>query len=185
MELIKRILIFTSISVILLGCEETMEVRSAKGSYSFKTSGKAELGNLDREDKTIELENESGQLEIISLHNEENVMLTFNQINGGVYSTKGTIKDDILEIEPYTRTYTITSTITIYDTIHTTIGGILNVDSISSHEKIIHEIYDIEVSGNGTIYDNSIIFTLKYDGKSDSSERTLKSENIQMIAKKN
>lgn len=185
MKKIKSFITLAAILLFMYGCNETMDVRSVKGSYSYKTSGQAEMGNLENGDKKIKLDNESGQLEIISLHDDDNVLLTFNQLGGETYSSKGTVNDDELEIEPFFRTYTVNTTVVVYDTIHTVVGGILDIDTITSHEKIISEVFDITVSGNGKIYDNSIIFDFKYEGKSENSDYTLKSEKVQMIAKRN
>ncbi|MGN0187558.1 MAG: hypothetical protein ACI392_07435 [Paludibacteraceae bacterium] len=174
-----------AVAMMMCGCDDAAAVRSAKGTYSFKTSGQAVLDSLEGDAKSIVLDDESGQLEIISLHDADSLLLTFNQMGGGVYSSRGTLKDNELRFEPYARTYSVVTTVTVYDTVHTVIGGVIGVDSISGHNELVNDVFDITVSGVGHVYDKSIIFQLRYDGRSASSERILTAENVQMIAKKN
>ncbi|MGM9746104.1 MAG: hypothetical protein ACI30H_04010 [Paludibacteraceae bacterium] len=176
---------FVAIAMMMCSCEDTAAVRSVKGTYSFKTSGQAVLDSLEGEAKSIVLDDESGQLELISLHDADSLLLTFNQMGGGVYSSRGTLNDNELRFEPYARTYSVVTTMTVYDTVHTVIGGVIGVDSISGHTEVVNDVFNIIVSGVGRVYDHSIIFQLRYDGRSETSDRIFTAENVQMIAKKN
>ncbi|MGN0235624.1 MAG: hypothetical protein ACI4BD_04830 [Paludibacteraceae bacterium] len=179
-------------AVLFAGCDEAAEVRSTKGTYSFKTSGTATL-TTDEESRQVALNDESGQMEVVSLHQEDSVLLTFNQVDGGVYSTRGVIappdKDGQatqLRFAPFERTYSVITTKTVYDTIHTVIGGFVTTDSVYSRQVVVSDAVRLTVSGTATIYDKSILFSLHYQGQGIEDETILlEAENVQMIAKKN
>lgn len=120
------------------------------GSYSYKTSGIVEID----EDQVV-LPNESGAIEI-QQDSENELRLVFNQLNGGVYTTTATLADNVITLEPLSRTITI------------------NLLS-----------YELEVTGSGDHKDGVIVFTLHYKGTSLLDESPLVGEDILMIAKKN
>lgn len=120
------------------------------GSYSYKTSGIVEID----EDQVV-LPNESGALEI-QQDSENELRLVFNQLNGGVYTTTATLADNVITLEPLSRTITV---------------------------NLVP--YELEVTGSGDHKDGVIVFTLHYKGTSLLGESTLVGEDILMIAKKN
>lgn len=179
-------------AVLVTGCDDAAEVRSAKGTYSFKTSGMATL-TTDEESRQVALSDESGQMEIVSLHEGDSVLLLFNQVDGGVYSTRGVVASPEengqalpLRFAPFERTYSVVTTKTVYDTIHTVIGGVVGVDSVYSRQVVVSDALRLTVSGTATIHDRSVLFTLRYEGQGIEDESLrLEATGVQMIAKKN
>lgn len=170
-----RHLIFAAVSaLVLVSCNDSVEVRTIKGSYHYKTTGQVTLS--DGTKSAIQtLENESGTMEVVSLHNDDEVLLTFNQTGGEVYNTNATVHGDKLSFDPFNRLLTLT-----YSEDKTV--GLLDTLSFSKHET---EIFAIQVSGRAEIYDNNLIFYYTYDGKSQTSNKTIHGTDIQMLAKKN
>ena len=178
----KTKMIFTAAFALLLAsCCDTADVRDIKGGYHYKTSGQVEIS--DNGKSTIEqLGQETGMLEVVSLHDDDNVLITFSQSGGEVYNTKATADGNTLHFDPFHRTLTIRTTT------DNTIGiddhlGIL--DSIGSYPTVQTEVFDLTVSGRAEIYDNTLIFYYQYDGRSQSTGKTLRGSDIQMLAKKN
>lgn len=78
-----------------------------------------------------------------------NVLLTFNQLAGGVYVTTAVLNDSVLSLTPF--------------------------DKVIFYQRD----YDVVVSGQGHVYDQTIVFDLQY-----SSDK-LNADKITMIAKHN
>lgn len=170
-----RHLIIAAVSaLVLVSCTDSVEVRNVKGSYHYKTTGQVTL--TDGSKSAIHtLENESGIMEVVSLHDKDEVLLTFNQTGGEVYNTKGIAHGDRLTFDPFNRLLTLT-----YSEDKTV--GLLDTLSITKHET---ETFAIQVSGRAEVYDNNLIFYYTYDGKSQTSNKTIHGTDIQMLAKKN
>lgn len=168
-------LIFAAVSaLVLVSCNDSVEVRNIKGSYHYKTTGQVTLTDSSKT-QIHTLDNESGIMEVVSLHDDDEVLLTFNQTGGEVYNTKGTAHGDKVTFDPFHRLLTVT-----YAEDKTV--GILDTLSITKHET---ETFAIQVSGRAEVYDNNIIFYYTYDGKSQTSSKTIHGTDIQMLAKKN
>lgn len=144
----KKLSILFLLMVVLTGCQEPMKM--LVGSYSYKTSGIVEIG-----ENQVVLPNESGALEI-QQDSENELRLVFNQLNGGVYTTTATLAENVITLEPLSRTITV---------------------------NLVP--YELEVTGSGDYKDGVIVFTLHYEGTSLLGESTLVGEDILMIAKKN
>ena len=78
------------------------------------------------------LTNETGALDIVH-KDSENALLTFNALGGAAYTTNATIADKRITLTPYERVLTIGS-----------------------------KDYTVMASGDGDIYDGTIVITLKY-----------------------
>lgn len=145
-----------AVMIVLFGCQDD-SVNAVKGAYRYKASGTVYINNQDRSDKEqTHALMETGILELISLHDGNDLLLTFNQSGGGVYNTFGTATSRTLHIDPFTRNMTVNL-----------------------------ETYEVEVSGKGEIYDDTIILYLSLNGKSLTSDKTLIGSNIKMLAQKN
>lgn len=171
----KQLFILGAAALLLSACSDSVEVRNIKGGYHYKTSGQVTISG--ESDIYQPLASESGTLEVVSLHNDDELLITFNQTNGDVYSTKGTVSKDVITFEPCTRTLKVEFEQPISST-----GGSITLPDLTT-KKV--EVFDIKVSGKAEVYDNNLIFTLDYDGKSESSDKTIRGEGIRMIAKKN
>lgn len=173
----------------LTGCQDTAEVRDVKGGYRYKTTGQVTLqenfkGATLADTIPVKLTNESGQLEVVSLYNEDSVLITFDQLNGDVCYTRGTTDGKTIHFAPYTRTLEIPFETTKYDTIKIGVKP-FEYDTIISIPARETEIFNITVSGSALVYENNLIFNLKYSGKSQTSERTILHSVVRMQAKKN
>ena len=172
-----------------MACSDSAEVRDVKGAYRYKTTGKVTLeenykGATKADTLVANLDNESGTLEVVSLHNGDSLLLTIDQLNGDVTVTRGAVSGNTLHFVAYNRMLEVPTTITEYDTI--SIGvGFLTKDTILVRERNVYEPYDITVSGHADVYDNNLVFHLNYSGKSQTTERILRGRNIISLAKKN
>ena len=185
----QKLTIMAGLLLLLAACDDTAEVRDVKGGYRYKTTGQVMLqenykGATLADTLSLKLTNESGQMEVVSLHNNDSVLLTIDQLNGDICSTRGTTDGKTLRFAPYTRTLTVPYESTRYDTLKIGIAP-FEYDTIIAIPVRETERFDITVSGTARVYDNNLLFDLKYSGKSQTSERTLVSRGIRMQAKKN
>ena len=188
----KQFVYLAALCLLLASCADTADVRDAKGGYRFKTTGKVTLEMPDESNpratvsQVVNLSNESGSFELVSLKDNDKVLLTFDQLNGDVYHTKGTLSGDELTFDAFTRTLDLPITTEYSDTIpiHSVLGTVR--DSIITFTKTTTEVFDITVSGNAKTYENNIIFSLQYKGQSqEDKQRTIEGSDIQMLCKKN
>lgn len=98
---------------------------------------------------SINLSDEIGTLDILR-KTDSTAVLTFNVMGGPVYCTNATVKGKDIELDPFNRRVT-----------QSVVG------------------YDVMVIGNGKLYDESIIFNLRYVGT------TLNADSLLMVCKKN
>ena len=184
-----KIIIFLAIALGIVSCSDSSSVRDAKGAYRYKTTGKVTLeenyaGATKADTLVANLDNESGTLEVVSLHSGDSLLLTIDQMNGDVTVTRGAISGGRLNFKPYQRTLDVPTSVKYFDTINLGIG-ILSYDTVLVRERNEYETYEITVSGYADVYDNNLVFNLDYNGRSQSSERTLRGKGIRSLAKKN
>jgi len=180
----KNLMLILAAAALLSACSDSADVRDIRGGYHFKTSGQVTVSNSGADPYPLTLTNETGLLEVVSLHADDSILITFNQTNGGVYTTRGTTDGKLITLEPFDRTATLRVETTYADTITSGIG-IFSTDSIISVTAPSVETFDLHVSGYGEVYDNNLIFHLTYDGRSQSSAKTVAGSDISMLAKKN
>ena len=185
-----RIFVLLLIAVCMVGCTESRTVREVKGAYRYKTTGKVTIqehyeGATEADTLIANLDNESGTLELISLHNGDSLLMTIDQMNGNVIATRALVSEDgRLDFAPYTRLLEIASNVKQFDTIQMEVAGV-NVDTVIVSERREYEPFDITVTGYADVYDNNLVFTLEYVGQSQTSERTMYGVDIKSLAKKN
>lgn len=150
----KHFTFFLFLICILSSCQPLNDVR---GTYSYKISGVVKIDG-----EQVSLDDEQGALEMVVL-NEEDLLLTFNQLGGGVYVAECSLgQANELTIHSYERVLSLLQ------------DG---------------EIIDIQVSaqGKGKLYDNTLIIDLEYSGKSLSKDPVhyLSVSNVTLVAKRN
>lgn len=175
--------------LLMASCNDTAEVRDVKGGYRYKTTGQVMLqenfkGATLADTISVRLTNESGQMEVVSLHDNDSVLLTIDQLNGDVCYTRGITDGKTLHFAPYTRTVEIPCETIKYDTIKLGVKP-FEYDTVIAISSRATEMFNITVSGRALVFDDNLIFDLKYNGKSQTSERTLVSRGVRMQAKKN
>lgn len=166
----KRIRIWIVSCLLLAGLAGCDTATKIEGEYSYRLSGKVEV-----EDQTVALNDEQGTLDVLKKR-DDLVLLMFSRFRGGVYTARAEVADTALTLYPFQKQVTLT--FTVPDTI--TVGGIETV-----REKSVTETFDVEVTGDGTLYKETIVFDLYYHGESQSSDAVLTGEEIVMVAKKN
>lgn len=124
----KKTILFLFLCLLITGCRN--ELKCLEGTYSYKVSGKAVIDAGDSTN-TVVLGDEIGAMEIIGQQGN-NVLLTFNQLAGGVYVTTAVLNDSVLSLMPF--------------------------DKVIFYQRD----YDVVVSGKGHIYDQTIVFDLQY-----------------------
>ncbi len=152
----------------LSACDKS--VKDVLGEYSYKISGTAAI------DDTIfvSLVDEQGAMHIVR-QKGKNVLLTMNVLLGGVYTADGAVSGDSVFIEQCTRALPLAYSYTYKP----------SADGSIEMEKTASDIFQIEVSGAGKVYDETIYFTLRYKGKSLQTGRTIEGENIKCVAIRN
>lgn len=144
--------------LVLTGCNT--EVWHMTGEYSYKLSGRVEVESED----TLMVKNiddEIGTLRILSKDNKaEEVVLTLNQLAGGVSTTTAVVEGERLEIEPFEKTMRIAS-------------------------LLPNGEFSVTVSGYAERYQNTLIFVLECSGESLDGEYSLTGEEITMVATRN
>jgi len=163
-------------ALMLASCSDSTEVRDAKGGYHYKTSGQVSITDNGKTTQQ-QLDQETGLMEVISLHSGDSLLLTFSQTGGEVYETKGIADGKTVRFDPLHRTITLRTT--TENTISTNL-----VDSLGTYTTVQHETFDLSVSGYAEVYDNTLIFHYTYDGQAESG-KTLHGEDITMLAKRN
>ncbi len=184
-----KIFILLSAVLCMVACSDSSAVRDVKGAYRYKTTGKVTLeenfkGATKADTLVANLDNESGTLEVVSLHNGDSLLLTLDQKNGDVIVTRGIVNNGRLHFAPYRRTLDVPTTVKYYDTISIDLA-LITKDTVIVRERNEYEVYDITVSGYADVYDNNLVFNLDYNGDSQTSERTLRGKGIRSLAKKN
>ena len=184
-----KIIILLGAVLCMVACSDSSAVRDAKGAYRYKTTGKVTVeenfaGATKADTAVVNLDNESGTLEVVSLHNGDSLLLTIDQKNGDVMVTRGIVSDGRLHFVPYHRTLEVPTVNKYYDTISIDLG-LITRDTVIVRERNEYEVYDITVSGSADVYDNNLVFTLNYNGSSQTTERTLRGKGIKSLAKKN
>lgn len=177
-----KIIILLGAVLCMMACADSNAVRSAKGAYRYKTTGKVtlQIGQMLSDTLVANLDNESGSLEVVSLHDGDSLLLTLDQLNGNVIVTRGKMNGSRLNFNPYSRTLDVPLDVTYYDTI-----SLILTDTVIARERHEYETFDITVRGHADLYDNNLVFSLEYDGKSQTTDRTLRGKGIRCLAKKN
>jgi len=184
-----KLFIVMAAMLLLVSCSDSTSVRDVKGAYRYKTTGKVVLeenypGATKADTLVANLDNESGSLELVSLHDGDSVLMTIDQLNGDVTATRGAVDGKRLTFKPYSRTLNVPTDVKYFDTISLGVG-ILTYDTVIVRERKEYEPYDITVKGYADVYDDNLVFTLEYAGTSQTSERTLRGKGIRSLAKKN
>lgn len=184
-----KIFILLGLVLCMMACTESNAVRDVKGAYRYKTTGKVVLeenfeGATKADTLVANLDNESGSIEVVSLHKDDSLLVTVDQLNGNVVVTRGAVNNGRLHFAPYSRTLAVKTDVMYYDTISIRVG-VLEKDTVITRVRKEYEVYDITVNGYADVYDNNLVFTLGYKGKSQTSARTLRGEGISCLAKKN
>lgn len=161
-----KMVVLASLAALAVSC--TDPIKSLTGGYSYQIAKKVVSIN---DSIPATLTSEIGALQMEQTQDNE-ILLTFNSMKGDVYTTTGTIDDKTITLAPFGRTLTVTYTIT-------------QEDLLRPVDKTVNEAYNIEVSGEAEIHDETIHFLLQYAGTGVSTDKKIAGEDILMIAKKN
>ncbi|MBO7160738.1 MAG: hypothetical protein J6V62_04805 [Paludibacteraceae bacterium] len=143
----------------------TEPVQPFLGDYSYKVTGDVVIN-----DSIITpLTDKIGSLNVIHI-DDSTVLLTLNELEGGVYTTRGYVSDSHIVIDPFKCNITIQSE---------------EIEDFSLRPTTILTTYATEVSGQATRYEHTLLFDLRYQGTSISDSSTLVGDHITMVAKKN
>jgi len=115
----KNFFLLVILVMALFGCKDNAEVRSAIGTYSYKTSGTLSVDALIGVNFI-----EQGAMDIVSLKDKDSVLVTFNELFGNVYSTHGSIKGNEITFNPFTRPLVNTKVLT---PVNITVSGAGNI----------------------------------------------------------
>ena len=93
-----KIVIYVGLLLGLVACSDTAAVRSVEGAYRFKTTGQVTIeenytGATKADTMLITLANETGTLEMVSLHKGDSMLLTIDPLNGQLAVTHGLVNN--------------------------------------------------------------------------------------------
>lgn len=163
----RKLALFIGIISILLGlnaCEKNYN--TLVGEYHYQVSGHVTLGGV----RDLIIDHETGSLEIIQ-KNATMFMLIFFAEDGNTYTTNATVEGEGLVLDPFYKLLPIN-----YYTHESTL--------LSGTVSVLHEEnYQVVVYGMGELYDDTIIFTLQYNGEELNNGTKLIGKNITLIAK--
>lgn len=156
--------------ILFASCEKEGTARF-KGNYSFKTSGYIEIEKSDNlavvpgsrldtlilnlpDVMSLSVGTESGQMDISEVDPENGrILITMNVTGGDIVVLYARVENGKISIEPKKRFINIISGV----------AGTVAIEGISSAD--INTIQsEVVVSGEGVMYDNIILFDLKYEG---------------------
>lgn len=165
----------------MTACQQPAE--RLTGTYSYKISGRVTI-----DDQSVTLPDEIGAMDVLYRH-DSTVLVTMNQLNGGIYRADGIVSGDSLRLTSFERTMIFNLTDSLFDTLHITIPGILDpadsvvIDSVFTRIVTRTEQFDLTVQARGEVLNDNILFTLQYMGK--SGDKSLMGNDILMVAKRN
>lgn len=147
------------VAVSLSACQQGASFY--EGEFSYKTSGSVQVAG-DGNETTKSIETTIGQLSIVDLKAEKNdsVLLVFNALKGDLRTVRASVSGDTLRLQPYEMCLQLPN---------------------SPVE------YNVKVTGSGVRYDNTIVITENYVGKSTGSatNSTVSSNEILTVATRN
>lgn len=156
--------------VLCTFCACDQSVKDVLGDYSYKISGLATIDDTI----PITLTNEQGAMHIVRKQ-DKSVLLTMNVLLGGVYTADGKIQGDSVFIEQCTRTLPLAYSYTYKP----------SADGSIEVEKTATDVFQVQVTGAGKVYDGTIDFTLNYIGTSIQTGSTIQGTDIQCVAIQN
>jgi hypothetical protein len=147
----------------LTACSEP--VQPFLGDYSYKVTGDVVIN-----DSIITpLTDKIGSLNVIHI-DDSTVLLTLNELDGGIYTTRGHVNNQHIVIDPFKYNVTIQSEQT---------------NDILQRPTPTLTTYATDVTGKATRYDHTLLFELNYQGTSLSGNNKIVGNQIIMVAKKN
>lgn len=157
--------LFLLMALCLPSCSDP--VHSLTGDYSYKVSGTATIGAGTE----VVLPMEQGALQIVHL-SDRTYLLTMNVLGGIVYTGEAVLSDNTLTLQDCHRTLHFTREV-VDSTLLTPITRIERYD------------YNVDVTGTGELHDETIVFSLRYEGTHIEDQTTLRGDDIVMVARKN
>lgn len=165
------------ISVLVVACMllfascNKVSVNDFEGDYSFKISGNVVL-STGSEDINEVLTAESGQMSIKRIEGDS-VMVVMNIMNGDVLITTGVVDDNSLVLNSFERSLKRETSV---------LNGVVS----NSYQCTV------TVDGEGTLYDDMLVFDLEYvgsgtykEGINNEVDVDVTGDNVKMAAFKN
>ena len=151
------------IALLLSACSNHLQ--TILGDYSYKTSATV----LINDTIDIALDEEIGSIDIVHI-GDSTLLLTINELGGGIYTTHATLRGQNLLLEPYSKRITLTYT---------------QQDTLTHLPRLYQTTFTTNISGKATQYEHTLVFDLTYQGISLSDQQILIGNQITMVAKKN
>lgn len=154
LKVLTNCLILGLMVVVMSACEQV-------DGYTVKTS--QTIAEISIPDSTYyrALTSETGRM-TINRNGKGDADITFRLTNGDAISTEAEVNGKDIKLDPFTYTLKLKS------------NGLLG--------DVKEDVFEVEVSGNGKMTGDQIIFTLDYEGKEiNNSKKSLKAENVTWI----
>ncbi len=160
------------VMLLLTACQR--DVSRMAGDYSYKLSGEIEIVAADGT-VTHTVVRKIGQMNILR-QQDNDVLVTLNELSGDVVVMQGQVRGDSLILEPAEFTTTIAA---LNDDDHSIIEEILNAGEIAG-------IYKVNASGRGALVDNILILKMHWIGRQlDTPQTTIEGTDLTLVAERN
>lgn len=169
-NIMKKFFLYVSVMLTVLfmtACNK--DVKKITGDYSYKLSGVVNFEDADGNQTNI-LASKRGQMNIMADKNGEygDIVVTFNEMNGGAYSCTGKVEGDSIFFNPYEFSTRFSSADSVVDLIQ------------------LGHVYTIQSRGRGVIHDNIILMEEQWIGRPESGEMVrMKADKITLLAEEN
>lgn len=158
---------FVLAAVLLAACNK--DVKKITGDYSYKLSGQVSFEDADGNQTSI-LASKRGQMNIrADKHGEKgDIVVTFNEMNGGAYSCTGRVEGDSIFFNPYEFSTRFSSADSVVDLIQ------------------LGHVYTVQSQGRGVVLDNVILMEERWMGRPENGEMVrMKADKVTLLAEKN
>ena len=166
----KKIYLYAGVLLtVLLMTACNKDVKKITGDYSYKLSGVVHFEDADG-NQTIILASKRGQMNIMADKNGKkgDIVVTFNEMNGGAYSCTGKVEGDSIIFNPYEFSTRFSS-----------------ADSVADLIQLGH-VYTVQSRGRGVIHDQIILMEEHWIGRPENGDMVrMKADQITLLAEEN
>lgn len=155
------------LTTILTACNK--DVKKITGDYSYKLSGTVNFEDADGNQTKI-MTIKRGQMNIVAdkKGKKGDIVITFNEMGGGVYSCTGKVEGDSIFFNPYEFSTRFSSADSVMDLIQ------------------LGHVYTVQSRGRGVVRDYLILMEEQWIGRPENGEMMrMKADKIVLYAEEN
>lgn len=171
-------LVCVGLMLVALFSSCNREVKPFVGDYSYKISGNVcritpKVTNGNEYDTTYQMVTQRGQMKVMRdmQRGENHLLVTLNEMNGGVCTLSATVRGDSLFFDPYTFVLSLP------------VASDLPTELPSNLQNLV---YEVQATGAGFVNRNMILMKHQWSGvKVSNNKATLKGNDMTFVAERN